>query len=131
MPPKAKRKAKPRAKAKAKAKAKGKAGFGAIVPAGGGFAQLLMGLPGGGGLPAISPLPPALAPAPPAAPFPPAPPGGWAGAVAPVIALDQWVDTSVLPGAEHSALVAPGYVLQLLTRNAVGAVDGTMFMVIA
>ena len=46
------------------------------------------------------------------------------------VTYDQWIDSSTVPAAVHSPFIGLGGVLQTLTTNAMGAVDGTAYMVL-
>ena len=52
-------------------------------------------------------------------------PGAGAG-----LAYDQWVDSSVNPAVIASPFIGAGGVLQTLSRNNMGVVDGTAYFVI-
>ena len=115
---------------------------GAIVPAGG-LAGLLAGLPAA---PPPVGMPPAFPPMPGGPPpagmgaggaAAPAGPGGLPGAVWPLpgggggAVLDAWLDSAIEGVVLGSPLICPGLVVQLVTRNAMCAVDGSLYMVIA
>ena len=52
-----------------------------------------------------------------------------AGAAAGVT-YDQWINSSAVPAAVHSPYIGLGGVLQTLTTNAMGAVNGTAYLVL-
>ena len=114
---------------------------GAGCPGGGAVAGLL-GI--GGGAPApvrggrgvgLAPLPPP--PAPMGFGFPPPPPVGGLPGGGPCMAMggmsalldEQWVDCAVAPGLLHSPDLCKGRVIQTVTVNAGGQVDGSALFV--
>ena len=96
------------------------------LAAGAGGAGPLAGAPLPLPAPALPPwpVPPALDE--PALSPPPAPPAAGAGG----LVFDQWMDSSLTPAVVHSPYIGAGAVMQVLTRNPHGVVDGTAYLVV-